>query len=132
MGAAACKKPFSSRPLHALQEPVSGLRIHWSLNYNGFYLIKRGIAHTAEECLRKSTRGVLSLLLLSRENKVHVAHKWEVTSNFVHKQQGREQHAFLKSQVRDRSLVTAVQKADCKSEICSNARAAFFFPPSPY
>jgi len=62
--------------------------------------------------------------LLSIENKVHES---EVTSNFV-----REQRAFLKSQVRDRSSVTAVQNADCKSEICSNARAALFFILSPY
>lgn len=27
----------------------------------------------------------------------------------------------------EKPLVTAVQKTDCKSEICSNARAAFFF-----
>lgn len=127
IGAAACKKlppTCTARTSIRSEDPLV-------LNYNGSYLIMKGIVHSAEQCPRKSIWGVLSLLLLSRENKVHVAHKSEVTSSSGHKQQGREQHALLKSQLHDRSLVMAAHKMDCKSEICSNARAALFFPFLP-
>lgn len=54
------------------------------LNYHGSYLITKEIVHSAEQCLRKSIWGVLSLLLLSRENKAHIAPKSEVTPSSGH------------------------------------------------
>lgn len=90
--------------------------------------ITKGIVHSADQCLRKSIPGVLSSLLLSREYKADIAHKWEVTPSSGHKEQGREQHALLKSQLCGWSLVMAVHEADCKSEIFSNTRASLFSP----
>lgn len=64
----------------------------------------------------KPSRGVLTLFWLSTENKVHVAHESEVTTNFVRKRHEKEQHAFFKSQVHGRSSVMVVKEAIFKSE----------------
>lgn len=80
----------------------------------------------------KPSRGVLTLFWLSTENKVHVAHESEVTTNFVRKRHEKEQHAFFKSQVHGRSSVMVVKEAIFKSETSRDQCQCclfFFFSP---
>lgn len=120
-------------PLHAPQEPLSGLRTHWSLNYNGFYLIKRGIAHTAEECLRKSIRGVLSLLLLSIENKVHVA-RMSQRSHPILSINSKGENSMLSCKVRyvTGHWLQLFRRLTLNQKSAAMPELHYFFPLSPY